>query len=425
MIVSVCLQTLDMLTLRSARNGELTQVRIYLSLLIACTFAWSSPLRVLAVDKEKRGSAKGSLSIRAQAVQVAGLPVFFTVNLKNTGDAPISYWCGRGSDGYPQGELFEFQILDATKKIVKAEAFNGAYTQGSGIDKTIAPNSSVEFPLTASPLPSGTYEVRLTSAKITFERNGETVTQWPKMQTENAIKVAVKADEKLKNITEANLFDRVRSGEFFATRVVNHYAIPAVTARLLPLLESDSVKEAFNVAHALSMSKDIPVNTGRHIDSAMRKCLSRTPSSYENTNLMVYLCEIAKRCKDDLSLEAVSKLAKDGPSVESRWRAVQAIALFEQPSVVSVLHVFLKSDDTAVKGAAAVGLAEKNDASAIPVLIEVAKTRDGHQSWNSIYKALARFPKDARARAAILEGLKSDDESLKRDAQDAAKMLPQ
>lgn len=384
-------------------------------------FCWLTLSQVVAV--EKKGSVKGTLNLRAKAIQPVGLPLFFTVNLRNTGESPFSYWSGRGSEGYPQGELFEVKIIDEKNQPVVADGFNGAYTQGSGSDKNIAPDSVLEFPLTVEPLPAGAYEVRLVSKVITFERNGATVTQWPAMQTDAAVKVIVKSDEKLKSDIEADLFRRVKSGEFFATRVVNHYSIPAVTARLLPLLESDSVKEAFNVAHALSVTKDLPHDTGMHISTAMSKCLKRTPSSYENTNLMVYLAEAAKRCGDDQSLEAVSKLAKDGPSLESRWRAVQAVATFKQPSVVLLLKQFLRSHDTAVKGAAAVGLAERGDASAIPVLIDIAKTKDGHQSWNLIYTALAKFPTDARARQAIGEGLTSDDESAKRDAEAAARML--
>ncbi len=398
---------------------------IGLCLVFLVFFPLLSPSTSRAFAVETKHELKGSLTLKAQAVQPTDLPVLFTVRLTNTGDAPFSFWSGRGSQGYPQGEQFQIQILDAARKTVAAEPFNGAYTQGSGTNREIAPAATLEFPLAVSALAAGTYEVKLSSAKSGYLSEGKNITTWPAMETKEAIKVTVKPDEKQKSQIESDLLRRVQGGEFFAARLVNHFPIPAVTNKLPALLNNDSVKDAFNVAYALSMSKEIPVGCGKHINSAMSKYLARTNSSYETTNLMVYLAEIAKRAGDDQSLEAVAKLAKDGPSLESRWRAVQAIAQFKQPSVVAMLKQYLKSEETAVKGAAAVGLAEHNDPAAIPVLIEVTQTRDGHQSWNSIYRALAKFPKDSRAKKAINDGLKSSDESLRREAEAVAKTSTQ
>jgi hypothetical protein len=400
-------------------------VRRYLAALLLLMFSLGSLVsfaeRAVAVNQSTE--PKGSLSFNADAQQPFGLPVFLTVTVTNSGAVPFFYWSGRGSDGYPQGESFAVSVLDSQKKTVPAQTFNGAYAEGSGTDLEVAPGKTLKFPLTITALPPGTYDLKLSSMTSSYMKNGVRVITWPDMVSDKKVRVTVKKDSVSKHKMESDLFQRAVAGEFFATRVVNRYGIAAVTDKLPPLLESDSVKDAFNVAIALGMTKNLPAGCGKHINNAMSKNLKRTPSSYEATNLMVYLAEIAKRAGDDQSLDAVLNLAKNGPTVESRWHAVLALTKFKQPAVLSELRHFAQSKETAIKGAAAVGLAERDDAAAVPVLIEVAKTNDGYQSWNAVYRALARFPSNESARAAIRDGMKSSDASLKRAAEEAAKML--
>lgn len=393
--------------------------------LLVCLLAATCFVCVRAIAVETKNEPQASLEISAAAMQPAGMPVFLTVRLSNTGKVPFFYWSGRGSDSYPQGDKFKVSVIDSKKKDVQAEVYNGAYTQGSGANIDVLPGKTLEFPLTVSVLPSGVYELKLSSAAEVYTNAGKSVTSWPSMESTSSVKVTVRVDSELKKKSESDLLTRVSRGEFFATRVVNHYAIASVVNKLPELLSNDSAKEAFIAAQALSMAKEFPVGCGRFVSAAMSKNLKRNPTSYESTNLMVYLAEIAKRVGDDPSLEAVLNLAKEGPTVESRWHAVKALTKFKQPSAVAALKQFMHSKDTAVKGAAAVGLAERDDTSAIPILIDLAHVQDGYQSWNPIYRALARFPNDKSASAAIREGLKNSDESLRRDAEEAEKVLHQ
>jgi HEAT repeat protein len=130
--------------------------------------------------------------------------------------------------------------------------------------------------------------------------------------------------------------------------------------------------------------------------------------------LLISLAMVAANVGSDEALASVVKLAHSNAFEQARGSAVRCLADFRQPQVVEELKGLATDENNYVRSAAVLALARRGNTAAIPMLLKLIETtalfRDTH------VLALARFPYDPQAIAAIRAAQKDDDQSVRETA---------
>lgn len=372
-----------------------------------------------------------ALAVQGEAMQPAGFPILLTLTLTNTGDKALTYWCG-GPDTYPGAEHFSVNAVGKDGKLIPLSAslmpasyeastgdiYNGQYSEGSGMYRDIRPGMTITVPFAISPLPPGEYVLHFHS-------------QWegpPKPGSQarpgnDILRILVKQDGALRAAREQALLARVRHGEPFAENVVTHYNLQPVIEQLLPDLASDDADMICHAAATLLGVTKLPAGASAQISRGVQKHLHDTHGNVTGGEPLFFLTALAPEAQSPETLEAMVSLVHSNWFPELRWRATQSLGQFHQARARTEMHTLLADPQSAVRGAAAVALAQRHDTAALPVLLALARKHDLYTDWNPIYSALAHFPKNTQAAVAIRAVARSTDTATRWQAQDAQRQL--
>jgi hypothetical protein len=340
--------------------------------------------------------------VEADEVQPAGAPILVRITLTNTGQKVITYWCG-GPAKYPGAHAFTARITNERGKTRESVLSNGQFQGGSGGNCPIQPGQSVTLPAALEPLPAGSYTLQVGKGK--------------------PAKIIVKDAPELTREREQDILKRVRKGEPFAQHVSAKFPTGPVTAALLQDLLSEDQQVAFQAAYALYCAEKIPADSGAIVNKAMRMHLDAVEKKqHRETSPLIYLAFLAAHVGSDEAMSAVLTLAHSNMDVGTRGSAIGALGTFKQEGAAKALRDLLKDEVQEVRFAAARALAERKDPAAVEVLLVVAG--DTGNSWRGYaYRALAKFPTDARVESAIKNGLRDEDEFVRSQAEQALREL--
>ena len=204
--------------------------------------------------------------------------------------------------------------------------------------------------------------------------------------------------ELLKKRADNLVLTRIRNGEPFAQHAAAAYLTPSLRDKLLEMLSVTDGDAAWQAAQTLHAVEKLPADAMPLVAKAMDKQLAFEESQHNrNTNVLIYLADIAARIGTDEALDAELKLAHSDLGMGP---AVRALGMFKQERAVQALHDFLKSDDKDLRYLAAMTLADHRDSAAVDALLDIIA--DGKSSWRGFAcLALAKYPDDPRVEPAV------------------------
>jgi RNA polymerase sigma factor (sigma-70 family) len=350
---------------------------------------------VIDPTKIKPEFPDATIDLKADATQPAGVPVLVTVTLRNTGKKPLTYWCG-GPGRYPGLFNTLVSIVDDKNNESISVLTNGQYMQGSGILESIPPGESATFPAMLQWVRAGKYTIRVGDGK--------------------PARVTVKDDPELLKRWKEDLLKRVRQGEPIAQHVARAALSSALGEALLEDLLSEDEKHAEQAAFTLVMADTLPPK----IDAVLRKAMTKQLAELnrrqvQNTGAVVYIAMMAGKIATDDALEAVLELARSDVRGETRCQAVGCLGSFKQPKAHKALAGFLKDEDERVRLRSAQMLAERKDASALPVLLAIAG--NAQSEWRrETLRSLLFFPRDPRVEPTLRQLQQDANESVRAEA---------
>jgi hypothetical protein len=200
------------------------------------------------------GGPAGALEVRGEAVQPANAPVLLELVVRNTGPAPIIYWCA-GPGEYPDGAEFTAAIRRTDLRSVpgRSELSNGQHPDGAGRAYEIAPGRALRFPAAVRPpLPPGEYDISVECAAAGTMHDGAVrFVTWPAMRSANAFHVTVRDDPKLLAARDARIVAQVREHDPFARHVASTWPRLPVREELVKDLTGDDIVAADRAADGL------------------------------------------------------------------------------------------------------------------------------------------------------------------------------
>jgi hypothetical protein len=319
--------------------------------------------------------------IRAESPQPAGQPILITLVFTNATEKPIGL---AEPENYVRLDGVGVRITDAQGKVREAALENSSHAGGSALLRLLAPGQSEGAPAIVPPLPEGKYTFQIGDKQVDL---------------------TVKDDPQLARKRSEELLGKLRRGDGVFPRFLFHkYPDPAVTEALVKDLMSEDSKTVAIAADCLLQLRKLPKDAGPVVRQAMKKQLEIIGrQQYRNAWAVGSLGRMAGKIGTDECLAAVLDLARSDLGSETRADAVYVLGTFDQARAVQELHAFLKDPDERVRFYAARTLAKRQDAAALPVLIEVA--RNGEDPWpRYAYEELARYPNNPQAEAVLKEG---------------------
>jgi HEAT repeat protein len=217
--------------------------------------------------------------------------------------------------------------------------------------------------------------------------------------------VSVKDDPQLSSERAKDLLEKLRrSNDTFVPFLIRKYPDPAVIVTLLKDLMSEDSQAVGRAAYALTRLRQLPNNAGTIVHKAMKKQLEIIGQQQNrDAGVLSSLAYLASNVGTDDALAAVLELVQSDLGQGTRASAMSALGLFKQAPAVQELRAFLKDPDEAVRFSAARALAKRQDADALPVLIQVA--RDSQSQWRPYaLEELARYANNPEAESVLKEG---------------------
>lgn len=220
--------------------------RPHISLVLLAAVAVMQTAR--AADPPPKGTVQ--LSAELEGEQSAGWPVIVEVTVKNSGGAPISWWCG-GPDRFPGGQDFEVQVrYGADNDWHTVEPTNGQYVEGSGISETLQPGKSIVVPLAIPVTRADGMHLRIHTKPWD---SGEGVEKY----------VVVRQDRHYREKREAQVIAAVTGQTSPCLQhLADAYADAVVVDALLKLATLDNVPVAAAAARSLAHQKTLPAEAG-------------------------------------------------------------------------------------------------------------------------------------------------------------------
>jgi HEAT repeat protein len=218
---------------------------------------------------------------------------------------------------------------------------------------------------------------------------------------------------------EQELLQRIRKGEPNAQYAAGAYPTGSLGKALLRDLAAEDRDVATKAAHTLYQARQLPADAAAFVTRAMTRQLALEGQRLNRrTDVLVYLALLAARLGSEEALPAVLALAHSDIGGGARRQGVDALVAFRQERATRELHGFRADGDEEVRFAAARALAERRDGAAVAVL--VAWASDAQSGWRGpACRALANYPNDGRAEAALRSRL-TDADSAVRDEADRA-----
>ncbi|HEY2584794.1 MAG TPA: hypothetical protein VGI81_03390 [Tepidisphaeraceae bacterium] len=354
------------------------------------------------------GAPAATLEIQGDPVQPANAPVLLELAVRNTGPAPISYWCA-GPGDYPDATDFIATISRTDRPGIpgRSPLSNGQQPDGLGRAVQIAPGRTLRFPAAVRPLlPPGEYDIAVACDRAGRMQDGVVkVVTWPAMQSARAFHLSVREDPQLLAARDASIVAKVRDHDPFARHVSSTWPRRPVREALIKDLTGDDVVAAGRAAEGLwgdglPPGIDLPL-----IARVILKHLDPPKDGTCDIGLMTKLI----RAGDPMGVgaapvrDAVAKLATariDGPVHE---RAMAALDLFNRtPPSLTVRP----AGDSMREGGS----------DFLAALIGLSRSADPGER-KIAYRRLADFPGEPAAIGAVRGGLLDDDADCRKQAQ--------
>jgi hypothetical protein len=409
-------------------------VFIFVSLLAASSF--SDPV--------------ASLSIQADPVQPAGLPILLHLSITNTGSDPLSYYAFNFAPipaSYPDARLFTVTVTDSQGRITRIgprtivvsagkglrvqqqdtpyEICNGQtlYFAFSGHIFSLQQGQSLTVPIALSALPPGSYTFSAESSEQADVAEGIRYVTWPMMQTLQPAPVAIAENPSLSRLRLADFLDGTLHQDMSALADVSEFKVQPVVDVLVSDLTSPDLAVALSAAKAINLLRPVPDNIGESVYQSVTMNLD-PDEPLGNFELLRQLVTLSRSLKGDKRLQTIEMVALSRKDPILRCDAIKMLKSDkpeQQERIGSDLHRLLTDPDSNVRGAAAVMLANRHDPIALPILLSLIHLPNPYQ--NFLYTALAKFPNDPSVESAIRTGLKDTDDWSRPQAQEALDML--
>jgi hypothetical protein len=253
-----------------------------------------------------------SLQISADPVQPEGAPVLLMLTVRNTGREPISYWCG-GPGEYPDaGDFFaNLKRVDAIRFYwPEPKVFsNGQSRDGAGRLLEVPPGRTLQFPVAFEPVPQGIYIITVEGNADGRMQNGAIrFVTWPAMQSNDAVTVEIRADQKLATARDTQTIAKVRANDPFAKYVASNWPRKQVREALIDDLMGEDAVKADRAIEGLWGDGEPPKADAPIVVRAIVKHL-KPPEATTDVGLMTRLVEASKASKSPDATAAIALLA--------------------------------------------------------------------------------------------------------------------
>lgn len=371
--------------------------------------------------------ASGTISLKAPDVMPAGLPVVVTLTVKNTGKTEWQLWNGSGVGGF-------VVVLagDDKKEFERPGPENVGLGGGSlfGSGGQVKPGETMAIPLAVDPLPPGRYTIKRVRRDQTVyfrgDDDGRATVDWPALAADVDRVLVVKDDPALAAAWGQDVLKKFRAEDPTAHWLAFKYRVPAIVDVLNKELASNDIEVALPAIREMSGWPDHPPAVGRAIGRHVRALLAEEPV---RGYMLSGLTNAAVGDGTDTSLEAMLAVLADPRFAKEPQQWFDFLDMFRQPAASEALRRYLADPRAAVRYAAAIRLARRQDPSAVPVLLAILRELEEKHNGKEVTQAtgddplqqvlycLTEFPRDARVIEAVHAAAKSPDEAERKAAE--------
>ena len=355
-----------------------------------------------------------SVDVDANPVQPADDPIFVTLRVTVTGNAPYSYWCG-GPGAYLNADVFTAKVIDSNGKTQGIKLQNGQYMMGSGSDREIKAGETAQVPASLGMLPAGIYTIQVGSGV--------------------SAKLEVKADQQLTQKREKEILAGIYQREPFSKFLAFHYHLKSVVDALQRDLTGSDLATARQAVEMFYLINPKPDGFAATIGQAMQQQLKSTDNTAAKFDFMLFLEQQAAEIRSDEMLALLLEvLASDTTNIPDRGltvgdtnledvrvKAVYSLASFKQPRATEELRSLLTDSHFWIRTAAAQVLAGRKDPAGVEILRAHMHDKTALNRSDAYNALLGNFPDDPGYEALIKYGLEDSDVEMQWAAEEVQK----
>jgi hypothetical protein len=284
-------------------------------------YLFLAPLAILSLARayvacadDVPGQGNVELTVAVDHDQPAGWPVVVEVTLKNTGAAPIKWWCG-GPGLYPGAEHFIVKVrYGPDRDWLDARATNGQYFEGSGSFRELKPGEIIVVPLAIPTKRTGglSFTIRPAEWRTAKPVEGFVMTS----------DVRAHADNRQARVIAA----AIAQSPPFWRHLAEDYPDAVVMDAMLKLVTVDNASIAGGAARVLAFQLTLPESAGDSLAPLVDRWLPRSPRP-EWGGLREYIVRAALRTQSEAARATVLKAMTEAHDANSRRIAIDELRL--------------------------------------------------------------------------------------------------
>jgi hypothetical protein len=325
--------------------------------------------RVFAADEAQPKRMAAELVAEIDGPLLADFPLLFKLKVKNTGTAPISYWCG-GPGRYPTASPFVVTATDEAGKQTILRLDNGQHRQGSGDTHWI--KGTQTLPAACNPLPAGKYTLQIAAkADHTVDQRFPRTEVRPPMQSA-PISVEIVEDRAALNLAHQQLLNREKN-DAFSEYVTQAYSIDPIVQTWLNQLLDDDPNVGLEASGRLHYRVIRYPSGGDAILKQAAKKFCRQGTGKAEKNLLRQISLICRGVQTDDAIDAMVIIANSAADVEyTRQMAVSDLGDVPGVRAEKALIDLAADQDSPVYWKALSCLAHRHNPVALKPLIRAA-----------------------------------------------------
>jgi hypothetical protein len=359
---------------------------------------------ILCADAEI-GEPQASLAVVGDAVQPAGSPVIIELVVRNTGTAPMSFWCG-GPGEYPDAADYSAIITSTLGRDEQIVLANGQHLQGNGRLISVVPGGVIRVPAALGIVAPGSYRLLVSGGQQRWDgaARGRIVT-WPVTQTAHGFEFQVSGDAACLAARDAQIIADVRANRAFAKFVTSKWPTRGQRQALVSDLTGDDIVAADRAAEGLWQDNAPAKEDGPLLAKVILKHLA--PHDGEcDVGLMTRLTGAAQSLDSEPVKSAMARLVLARP--EGMVRRAAAAALDNQNQSIASKARFQLANAAADPAARNEQERRRHDAEILAAMLALAQSEDAHER-KLAYPALAAYPFSPAAVNAVRIGQQDAD----------------